>query len=88
MFLTVFGMLLGDTVILDTLDDANKYRQEVGLTVIMSFSIPLAGIGFPKQISLKQSYHLLYENCSFGVDYPVNPICIKCELYHMEKYSV
>ena len=25
----VFGMLLGDTVILDTLDDANAYRQEV-----------------------------------------------------------
>ena len=25
----VFGMLLGDTVILNTLDDANSYRQEV-----------------------------------------------------------
>ncbi|EDO36680.1 predicted protein [Nematostella vectensis] len=26
---TVFGMLLGDTIILDDLDSANKYRQEV-----------------------------------------------------------
>ena len=26
---SVFGMLLGDTIILDTLDDANSYRQEI-----------------------------------------------------------
>ena len=29
----VFGMLLGDTVILNTLDDANSYRQEVRVCV-------------------------------------------------------
>ncbi len=29
----VFGMLLGDTLILDTLDDANSYRGEVLCTV-------------------------------------------------------
>jgi len=27
--LAVFGMLLGDTLLLDTLDDASAYRQEV-----------------------------------------------------------
>jgi hypothetical protein len=26
---SVFGMLLGDTLILDTIDSANTYRQEV-----------------------------------------------------------
>ena len=28
-FCAVFGMLLGDTIILDNLDSANRYRQEV-----------------------------------------------------------
>lgn len=28
-FIAVFGMLLGDTLILDDLDCANRYRQEV-----------------------------------------------------------
>ena len=28
-FIPVFGMLLGDTLILDDLDCANRYRQEV-----------------------------------------------------------
>ena len=31
MSFSVFGMLLGDTIILDTLDHANSYRQEVSL---------------------------------------------------------
>lgn len=29
----VFGMLLGDTLILDDLDCANKYRQEVSMAL-------------------------------------------------------
>ncbi len=31
----VFGMLLGDTLVVDTLDDANAYRQEVSLLEIL-----------------------------------------------------
>jgi len=31
-FIAVFGMLLGDTLILDDLDCANRYRQEVTST--------------------------------------------------------
>jgi len=29
LFVPVFGMLLGDTLLLDTLEDASSYRQEV-----------------------------------------------------------
>ena len=31
----VFGMLLGDTLLLDTLEDASAYRQEVCSAVII-----------------------------------------------------
>ena len=34
---TVFGMLLGDTLILDDLDCANKYRQQVSTLVVNAF---------------------------------------------------
>ena len=34
MSFSVFGMLLGDTIILDTLDHANSYRQEVSLCIL------------------------------------------------------
>ena len=33
----MFGMLLGDTLILDDLDCANKYRQQVGTRVADAF---------------------------------------------------
>ena len=33
----VFGMLLGDTLILDDLDCANKYRQQVSTLVVNAF---------------------------------------------------
>ena len=33
----MFGMLLGDTLILDDLDCANKYRQQVGTLVVDAF---------------------------------------------------
>ena len=36
---TVFGMLLGDTLILDDLDCANKYRQEVSMVALTSFCV-------------------------------------------------
>jgi len=29
LFVSVFGMLLGDTLLFDTLEDASSYRQEV-----------------------------------------------------------
>ena len=32
-FVSVFGMLLGDTLILDNLDSANEYRKMVGANV-------------------------------------------------------
>ena len=32
--IAVFGMLLGDTLILDDLDCANKYRQQVSTLVV------------------------------------------------------
>lgn len=35
-FFAVFGLLLGDTMLLDTLDDATSYRQEVR---VLSYSI-------------------------------------------------
>ena len=36
LLVAVFGMLLGDTLILDTLDAANEYRKMVGM-VLRSF---------------------------------------------------
>jgi len=33
-FYLVFGMLLGDTLLLDTLEDASAYRQEVCMSAI------------------------------------------------------
>jgi len=39
VFLQVFGMLLGDTLLLDTLEDASSYRQEVCLSVCLSVSV-------------------------------------------------
>ena len=35
--IAVFGMLLGDTLILDDLDCANKYRQQVSTLVVNAF---------------------------------------------------
>ena len=54
-YVSVFGMLLGDTLILDTLDHANLYRQEVcGLDMFSQYlllftiyaSPPLVKSGF------------------------------------------
>lgn len=58
-FVTVFGMLLGDTIILDNLDDANTYRQEVCIIVILSCNIDLTllcngeGIGFDNNMEIQ-----------------------------------
>lgn len=39
VFLSVFGMLLGDTIILDTLEEANLYRQDVSFLFVFFFSL-------------------------------------------------
>ena len=43
----VFGMLLGDTIILDSLDDANAYRQEVVFLFLASLFMVLTVIIYP-----------------------------------------
>ena len=44
-FVSVFGMLLGDTLILDNLDNANAYRQEVSRSLWYYLTHALVALG-------------------------------------------